>query len=164
MTDPAAATAFAGGESAFAALTERHRRELHVHCYRMLASFDEADDAVQETFLRAWRARDTFDGSALVRAWLYKIATNTFLSNQRKAGREGPLLEGAAATVVVERDDPDVAPALAVAVVDGDADDRRGVLEGHDLARHAERLVGAVPCRLPEPPERVDTVERLGPR
>ncbi len=47
--------AIGGDESTFAALTERHRRELHVHCYRMLANFDEADDAVQETFLRAWR-------------------------------------------------------------------------------------------------------------
>ena len=86
MTDQVAA-AFAGGESAFAALTERYRRELHVHCYRMLASFDEAEDAVQETFLRAWRARDSFDGSSLVRAWLYKIATNVCLDAIRRSGR-----------------------------------------------------------------------------
>jgi RNA polymerase sigma-70 factor (ECF subfamily) len=82
-----AATAFAGGESAFAALTERYRRELHVHCYRMLASFDEAEDAVQETFLRAWRARHTFDGSSLVRAWLYRIATNVCLDTLRRSAR-----------------------------------------------------------------------------
>ena len=101
MTDQVAA-AFAGGESAFAesafaesafaesafaALTERYRRELHVHCYRMLASFDEAEDAVQETFLRAWRARESFDGSALVRAWLYRIATNVCLDTLRRSAR-----------------------------------------------------------------------------
>jgi RNA polymerase sigma-70 factor (ECF subfamily) len=86
MTEQAS-VAFAGGESAFAALTERHRRELHVHCYRMLASFDEAEDAVQETFLRAWRARDSFDGSSLVRAWLYRIATNVCLDSLRRSAR-----------------------------------------------------------------------------
>jgi RNA polymerase sigma-70 factor (TIGR02960 family) len=76
-----------GAEPAFAALAERHRRELHVHCYRMLASFDEAEDAVQETFLRAWRSRDTFDGSSQLRAWLYRIATNVCIDLQRRNAR-----------------------------------------------------------------------------
>jgi RNA polymerase sigma-70 factor (TIGR02960 family) len=67
----------------FDELTRRHRRELHVHCYRMLASFDEAEDAVQEAFLRAWRSRDTFDGSDQARAWLYRIATNVCLDMLR---------------------------------------------------------------------------------
>jgi RNA polymerase sigma-70 factor (ECF subfamily) len=87
VTDQVGTFAVAGGESAFAALTERYRRELHVHCYRMLASFDEAEDAVQETFLRAWRARESFDGSALVRAWLYRIATNVCLDTLRRSAR-----------------------------------------------------------------------------
>jgi RNA polymerase sigma-70 factor (TIGR02960 family) len=71
----------------FAALAERHRRELHVHCYRMLGSFDEAEDAVQETFLRAWRARATLERPENLRAWLYKIATNTCLDAIRRSGR-----------------------------------------------------------------------------
>jgi RNA polymerase sigma-70 factor (TIGR02960 family) len=80
-------TVIAGDESAFSELAERHRRELHVHCYRMLASFEEAEDAVQETYLRAWRSRDSFEGGSLFRAWLYRIATNVCLDVLRRRSR-----------------------------------------------------------------------------
>lgn len=73
--------------SDFAALAERHRRELHIHCYRMLGSFDEAEDLVQETLLRAWRRRDTLERQEWLRAWLYKIATNACLDHIKAKGR-----------------------------------------------------------------------------
>jgi RNA polymerase sigma-70 factor (TIGR02960 family) len=85
--DQIVAAAIAGDEPAFAALSERHRRELHVHCYRMLASFDEAEDAVQETFLNAWRGRSGFEGGSQFRAWLYRIATNVCLDMLRRNAR-----------------------------------------------------------------------------
>jgi RNA polymerase sigma-70 factor (ECF subfamily) len=64
---------------------ERHRREIHVHCYRLLASFHDAEDAVQDTFVRAWRARERFGGEGNLRAWLYRIATNVCLDRMRQA-------------------------------------------------------------------------------
>ncbi len=87
MTAAGAAAGTLADEAGFRAAAERHRRELHVHCYRMLASFDEAEDAVQETLLRAWRARDRFGGVLQVRAWLYKIATNVCLDLIRARSR-----------------------------------------------------------------------------
>ncbi|HEY0805193.1 MAG TPA: RNA polymerase subunit sigma-70, partial [Pseudonocardiaceae bacterium] len=62
----------------------RYRRELHVYCYRMLGSFDDAEDHVQEVFLRAWRSRSGFQGHASIRAWLYRIATNACLDTLRR--------------------------------------------------------------------------------
>lgn len=80
-------------EETFAALTEEHRRELRVHCYRLLGSYDEAEDLTQEAFLRAWRARETLGDVSNPRAWLYKIATNVCLDFLRKHNRRPTTYE-----------------------------------------------------------------------
>ncbi|WP_460357311.1 sigma-70 family RNA polymerase sigma factor [Actinoallomurus acanthiterrae] len=77
----------AGDGEAFRALTEPHRRELQVHCYRMLGSFQDAEDALQDVLLSAWRGLGGFDGRASIRTWLYRIATNRCLSALRAASR-----------------------------------------------------------------------------
>jgi RNA polymerase sigma-70 factor, ECF subfamily len=80
-------------ESTFSALFDRHRRELQAHCYRMIGSFDDAEDLVQETFARAWRARTRFgrEGQWSFRAWLYRIATNACLDHlERHPSRRLP--------------------------------------------------------------------------
>ena len=73
MIDSELQAARAGDESAFRALIEPYRRELHVHCYRMLGSTDDADDVLQETMLAAWRGLDTFAGRSSARTWLYRM-------------------------------------------------------------------------------------------
>ena len=85
-TFPAKLTRLPADPEGFSELTEPYRRELQVHCYRILGSLHEAEDMVQETMLKAWKRIDTYEGRASVRAWLYKIATNTcldFLDSKR---------------------------------------------------------------------------------
>jgi RNA polymerase sigma-70 factor (TIGR02960 family) len=77
----------AGDGGAFRELTEPHRRELQVHCYRMLGSFQDAEDALQDTLLAAWQGLEGFEGRASIRTWLYRIATNRCLNALRSAKR-----------------------------------------------------------------------------
>ncbi len=90
-----------GDAGRFALLTERYRRELLVHCYRMLASYEDAQDLTQETFLRAWAKRESFQGRASLRTWLYRIATNACLDFLEKRRDRTPIpteLQGAGGT------------------------------------------------------------------
>jgi RNA polymerase sigma-70 factor (TIGR02960 family) len=87
MTVDLISRARAGDGEAFRALTEPHRRELQVHCYRMLGSLEDAEDALQDTLLAAWQGLGGFEGRSSVRTWLYRIATNRCLSARRSESR-----------------------------------------------------------------------------
>src|SRR4051794_41677964 len=85
-------------DAAFEDLVARHRGELHAHCYRMLGSAQDAEDALQDALLRAWRALPKFEGRSSLRSWLYTIATNTCLNQiARRPKRVLPIDYAAAA-------------------------------------------------------------------
>lgn len=87
------AAAQQGDERAFAELLAGFRGELHAHCYRMLGSLHDADDAWQEVLLRAWRGLSTFEGRSSLRRWLYRVATNVCLTMIAQRAKRGLLLE-----------------------------------------------------------------------
>jgi RNA polymerase sigma-70 factor, ECF subfamily len=114
MSDHATLLALAqqGDRDAFQRLAEPYRRELHLHCYRMLGSFHDAEDLVQETFLRAWRGLGRFERRASFRTWLYRIATNACLNalaSRASARRVLPETQGPPADQM-----PDGGPATEV--------------------------------------------------
>jgi RNA polymerase sigma-70 factor (TIGR02960 family) len=132
-----------GDEEAFGALTDPYRRELQIHCYRILGSLQDAEEAVQETLLSAWRGLGGFEERASLRAWLYRIATNRCLNALRDSRRRPPVLgaEGG------------------------------GLTEPPEPTRHAEpiwlqplpdELLEGLPDRAPGPDARYETKEAVG--
>src|SRR5262245_17486298 len=94
-------------EDAFSAAVEAHRVELHAHCYRMLGSLQDAEDALQDTLLRAWRGLPGFDGRSSLRTWLFRIATNACIDAiGRRSKRMLPMDVGPAATVTSDFGEP----------------------------------------------------------
>jgi RNA polymerase sigma-70 factor (ECF subfamily) len=127
----------------FVRSTEPCRRELLAHCYRMLGSADEAEDAVQETYLRAWRGYDAFEHRSSVRSWLYRIATNACLTALEQRGRRA-LPSGLGAPAL----DPDAPPGPAEpsvdwldpmpdALVTPESDDPAAIVAAHEWLRLA---------------------------
>jgi RNA polymerase sigma-70 factor (ECF subfamily) len=130
-------------EADFARLADPYRRELLVHCYRMLGSFHDAEDVVQETYLRAWRGFGAFEGRASVRTWLYRIATRACLTALDSKGRRvlpaglgGPSTDGTAALSAHRIDLPWLEP-LPDAAVDSEADDPATIAARRESTRLA---------------------------
>jgi RNA polymerase sigma-70 factor, ECF subfamily len=106
--------------TAFRALVEPYRRTLEVHCYRMLGSVHDAEDAAQETLLRAWRSMDRFEGRSSVHTWLYRIATNVCLDElERRPRRAEPVVEPYPDERLDEAEEPLADPAARYAAREG---------------------------------------------
>ncbi|HVE30294.1 MAG TPA: sigma-70 family RNA polymerase sigma factor [Mycobacteriales bacterium] len=133
------ARARAGDRDAFAALVEPHRRELQAHCYRMLGSLQDAEDALQETLLAAWLGLDGFEGRSSVRTWLYRIATNRCLNLLRSSARR----PAAAAPLPVPAPDP------------------TGLGEVPWLQPYPDDLLEGLPDRAPGPEARYESREAI---
>ena len=128
----------AGDESAFESLIGPHRAELHAHCYRMLGSVHDADDAMQEVMLRAWRSIGRFEGRSSLRSWLYTIATNVCLTQlERRPKRVLPLDYGGAAA----GDEPAGRPVVESVWVEPYPDELIGLQDGYAApeARYEQR-------------------------
>jgi RNA polymerase sigma-70 factor (TIGR02960 family) len=133
------ALARAGDQAAFAELVEPYRRELQLHCYRILGSLQDAQDMLQETLLAAWRGIGGFQGRATLRAWLYRIATNRCLNALRDRGRRPRALE------------PTVEPPEPT---------RRS--EPIWLEPYPDVLLDGIPAAAPGPDARYETTEAVG--
>ncbi len=135
MTDSQLIEAANGGDqAAFAELVQPHRRPLHAHCYRMLGSLQDAEDAVQETLLLAWRSLSSFQGRSSLRSWLYSIATNVSLrAIERRPTRVLPIDYGPPA----DPHEPVAAPLLESVWMDPYPDEQLG-LAGPE-ARYEQR-------------------------
>jgi len=133
----------AGDEAAFRALTEPYRREIEVHCYRILGSVQDAEDIVQETFLAAWRGLERFEGRASIRTWLYRIATNRCLNALRDASRRPGGTTGA--------------PELPI-----DRPEPTRIGDPLWLQPYPDVLLDSIPDAAPGPDQRYEAREALG--
>src|SRR5690348_7741490 len=130
-----------GDEAAFGALTDPYRRELQIHCYRILGSLQDAEDAVQETLLSAWRGLADFEARASLRSWLYTIATNRCLNMLRTSDRRERAM-------------------LGDGISDAPEPTRRA--EPIWLQPFPDELLEGLPDRAPGPDARYETKEAVG--
>src|SRR5919198_2523524 len=127
-----------GDENALAALIEPHRRDLHAHCYRMLGSLQDAEDALQDALLRSWRGLDRFEGRASLRTWLHRIATNACLDVAARRPKRVLPLDVAAPALL---GDPPGAPLLEAVLLSPYPDEQLGIEDGREApeARYERR-------------------------